>query len=87
MLESSATVDGLVYVDTSPEVCLERIHRRGREAEQSIPLAYLQNLDKYHHAWIDTIDESRVMKYNNSRSDETLNTPEDVMSFIARLNK
>ncbi len=87
MLESSATVDGLVYVDTSPEICLERIHRRGREAEQSIPLTYLKSLDSYHHKWIDTIDTARVMKYNNSRTDEPYNTPEDVMKFIERLNK
>ena len=86
MLESSATVDGLVYVDTSPEICLERIHRRGRDAEQSIPLQYLQNLDKYHHKWIDTINSVRIMKYNNSRSTETYNTPEDVMTFIDSLN-
>ncbi len=85
MLKSSVNIDALVYVDTSPEVCLQRIKHRGRDGEQEIPLDYLKNLDKYHKSWLNTTTTEKVMKYNNSRDDIPINTPEDVMAFIKSL--
>jgi len=61
----------LLYLDTAPEVALERTRTRGREAESSIPLEYLQALaDGYNelieeivagrHAWSQGIRVVRV---------------------------
>lgn len=84
MLDGSATINGLVYVNTSPEICKERIMRRGREGEQDIPLSYLQNLDKYHKRWIESTP-LKVMQFNNSIPEKGINTAEDVMAFISEL--
>ena len=35
----------LLYIDVDPEVCFNRIASRGNEAEQTIPLRYLDDLD------------------------------------------
>lgn len=33
-----------IYVDTPPEVCLERLQQRGRPAEQNVDICYLKRL-------------------------------------------
>jgi NADH dehydrogenase (ubiquinone) 1 alpha subcomplex subunit 10 len=41
--------DVLIYVRTPPEVCFERMHKRGRDCEMGgVSLDYLKKLDKKH---------------------------------------
>lgn len=42
-----------VYVNTEPEKCYKRIHKRAREGEEVIPLSYLQNCHNYHEDFLD----------------------------------
>ncbi len=84
MLDGVATISGLVYVNTGPEICLERIKRRGREAELQIPIDYLYNLDKYHKRWISSTS-LKVMHFNNSVIDQKIHTADDVIEFIQQL--
>jgi deoxyadenosine/deoxycytidine kinase len=42
-----------VYVNTEPEKCYERIHKRAREGEEVIPLAYLKDCHNYHEEFLD----------------------------------
>lgn len=45
--ESFGTIpDVYIYIDTPPSVCLERINKRNRKSEDSIPISYLESLDK-----------------------------------------
>jgi deoxyadenosine/deoxycytidine kinase len=41
-----------VYVKTDPTNCYERIHKRSREGEEVIPLAYLQDCHNYHEEFL-----------------------------------
>jgi deoxyadenosine/deoxycytidine kinase len=53
-------VDSIVYLDSDPEICSERINRRNRNGEEGIPLSYLRKCRDYHQRWlVDT-------KINNS---------------------
>jgi len=45
-------VDGIVWLRTEPEVCLERVQTRGREGEEKMSLHYLEKCDMYHQAWL-----------------------------------
>lgn len=47
-------VGKVIYVNTRPDICHERIHRRSRQGEQGIPLDYLQQCDQYHQQMLDT---------------------------------
>ena len=40
-----------VYIDTTPEECLNRIHTRNRKSEEGIDLRFLQRLDVFHQQW------------------------------------
>ena len=42
-----------VYVKTDPKNCYDRIHKRAREGEEVIPLAYLQECHNYHEEFLD----------------------------------
>ena len=43
----------IVYIQTSPDNCYNRIKQRNRLGEDSIPLEYLQNCHKYHEQWLE----------------------------------
>ena len=45
-------VDGIVWLRTEPEVCLERVQTRGREGEEKMSLHYLEKCEMYHHQWL-----------------------------------
>lgn len=38
----------MIYINTTPSTCLERIHKRSREGESSITLDYLEQCSRYH---------------------------------------
>ncbi|HAS8314728.1 TPA: deoxynucleoside kinase [Vibrio vulnificus] len=40
-----------LYLDCPAEICLQRIAKRGRECEQTIPLDYLKRVEKAHKDW------------------------------------
>jgi deoxyguanosine kinase len=50
-----------VYVNTEPNKCYERIHKRARDGEEVIPLAYLQDCHNYHEEFL---DENKGIKTN-----------------------
>ena len=49
-------VDVVIYLRATPDTCLERIRKRGREGEESITLAYLQELHQLHEDWLTAPD-------------------------------
>lgn len=42
------TVDGVLYIDVSPQYCFERNRKRAVKAERAIKLDYLDTLDRYY---------------------------------------
>lgn len=42
-----------IYVNTEPNKCYERIHKRARDGEEVIPLAYLEDCHSYHDYFLD----------------------------------
>jgi len=46
-------VNDVIYVNTDPKKCYERIHKRARVGEEVIPFAYLDSCHKYHNEFLD----------------------------------
>lgn len=42
----------IIYVNTDPKKCYERIHKRSREGEEVIPLHYLEECHNYHNEFL-----------------------------------
>jgi deoxycitidine kinase/deoxyguanosine kinase len=49
---SEFPVSNIVYLDASPDTCLQRIAKRGRAGELSIGLDYLETCKAYYDAWL-----------------------------------
>ena len=47
----NVSIDGIIYIKTKPETCMERIKKRNREGE-TIPLDYLTKCHQYHEEWL-----------------------------------
>uniref|UniRef100_UPI0037E74A0C thymidine kinase 2, mitochondrial isoform X3 n=1 Tax=Semicossyphus pulcher TaxID=241346 RepID=UPI0037E74A0C len=48
----SLPVDLIVYLQTSPETCHERLKQRCREEEKVIPLEYLESIHQLYEDWL-----------------------------------
>lgn len=49
---TSTQLSAIVHVNTSPEVCAERIRKRGRDGEDGISIDYLKTLHGYQCDWV-----------------------------------
>ena len=51
-------INKVIYVNSFPEICHERINERSRVGEEKIPLTYLTKCDEYHKNMITTFSEN-----------------------------
>jgi thymidylate kinase len=48
-------LDIIFYLRTNPEICMQRLHKRGRPEEtQSVSLEYLQTIHDLHETWLNS---------------------------------
>jgi deoxycitidine kinase/deoxyguanosine kinase len=82
--EKQTRIDIVLYVNTNPEECMNRIHTRNRPEEIKIPLKYLQNCHKKHKDWIYDKEKCKIVKINGHQSVE--NIQQNVLQFVYELN-
>ena len=87
LLAKSATpLSAIVYVDTVPQTCSDRITLRSREGESGIPLAYLTNLDLFQRRWIDATNVPTVRTLSDDL-DSVENFVADLLAKAAAADK
>lgn len=63
---TAARPHAILYLRTPAEVCLERIRCRGRAEESGVSLAYLQQLESLHDAWL--LSRERVVVLDGTQT-------------------
>jgi deoxyadenosine/deoxycytidine kinase len=81
----------VIYVNSSPEICYQRIHERARLGEAIIPLDYLNTCHNYHSHMMETFTENKneILELNGNtnikiKENEHIFTQwlEDIDAFI-----
>jgi deoxyadenosine/deoxycytidine kinase len=80
--KDDVSIDGVVYIDSCPSVCIERIKKRDRDGENGIKLEYIKKCKDYHDAWLNdnndnlpimTINANEHVTYDEDNLDDTGN--------------
>lgn len=61
--KTAVPLAAIIHIGTQPDVCADRILKRGRSGEQSIPIEYLRKLDEYQRAWVTSTNVPHVTTY------------------------
>ena len=77
-------LDTIIYVDTLPDICYDRIKKRNRTGESDIPIEYLQHCHLLHTEWLINSNDgqSNLIVFNGNVNLET--TGEE--SYVQSLN-
>lgn len=78
--------DGIIYLRTSPEKCLERMRERARNEESSVPIEYLKELHNYHESWLSNWTTTPLLIVNNENDNDWANVLNQVKNFIVKTN-
>ena len=78
--------DLLIYLRSSISNLVSKIHKRGREYENSISIDYLSRLNERYEAWISTYDKNKMIIIDVDGLDFVENT-DDLKSVIAEIDK
>lgn len=58
----SNPLHGIIYLQTTPEMCLKRTQKRGRTGEDKISIDYLRQLHCLHEEWLGNEEKKKEMK-------------------------
>ena len=92
--EGNFRLDGLIYIDASPEICHKRIKNRSRNGESNISLEYLETCHDFHVEWFKNTS-TPVLKINvnehidvsNKENKTSLKWIQSVQNFIQQFEK
>ncbi len=65
---------GYIYIRADPQISYERMLKRERTEEKCVPLEYLENINRYHDEWLQTMNPEDILVIDVNEDFE--NTPE-----------
>ena len=77
--------DLIIYVRSSIPNLVSKIHKRGREYENSISIDYLSRLNERYEAWVSTYDKGELLIIDVDNID-FVNNKEDLKSIIKEVD-
>ena len=78
--------DLLIYIRSSIPNLVSKIHKRGREYENSISIDYLSRLNERYEAWISTYDKGELLIIDVDDID-FVNNEQDLKNIIQDIDK
>jgi len=74
--------DGIIYLRTDPDKCLNRIHERARHEESTVSLKYLNEIHDYHEKWLCEWKQTPILIIDNNKDNDWNNVIKKVNEFI-----
>jgi deoxyadenosine/deoxycytidine kinase len=74
---------GLIYIETTPEVCADRIMQRSRTGEEQIPLSYLASCHDYHNNWLIKNNKIDTLVLDGIKESDTHN--DNIINYISNI--
>jgi len=85
------TPHGFIYLQSDPKICYERTKKRSRSGEETIPLAYLEQIHEQHeqflikkHGIMPALKEVPVLVLNVSEEFES--NPDIIQEYVEKIN-
>lgn len=80
------SLDGIIYLNTDPDTCLERVIKRNRDGE-NIPIEYLEKCHNYHLNWFEIANQPLLLLDDKEKCTEELTEhwSEKIITFIKEL--
>lgn len=84
-LSKDYPVDHIIYVKANPQLCKERIQKRARVGEETIPLEYLEDCHSYHEDYLSgrqkiIFDGNNDIYTNSNILEEWLSTIDEIIN-------
>ena len=76
-----------IYLKTSPEICSQRIKKRDRTGENSIPIEYLEQLHNLHNSWLEEEHRKGIPILEIDVSGEYINSREEQEELFGKIVK
>ena len=76
------TVDGIIYLRCSPEISYQRINKRSRKEENSIPIEYLTKIHQKHDEWLTNNNKNVLIIDVSADFEENINQKKKVINQI-----
>ena len=64
--KEKTNVDSIIYINTEPNICFDRIKKRNRNGESSIPLEYLTHCHQLHHEWLHENKKDNIINFDGN---------------------
>ena len=65
-------ISHIIYIDTSPNICFERIEKRNRNGESSIEISYLEQVHNYHIKMLEKFENSNLIKISTLSGNDNI---------------
>lgn len=79
-------INKIVYVNTKPQICHERISKRARLGESIIPLDYLVECNKYHDEYIRAFNQTNTNIMMLDGNADIYTSPDTLTDWIKCIN-
>ncbi len=82
-------LDSVIYINTDPDICFERIKKRNRTGESNIPIEYLEHCHNLHQEWLtnDSLGDLKIIQFdgNVELEESNLNSYTESLNYLNQL--
>jgi len=64
--KEKTNVDSIIYINTEPTICFDRIKKRNRNGESNIPMEYLDHCHVLHQEWLHENKKDNIIQFDGN---------------------